>query len=127
MSQHLDLAYTDFVKDEESLYRSVWRKDYCFFMSDEGNLCLSGEAFADKKRKPSVSRKHLCENPPYSKLPRLSDNDAVVLLTAEIIRKNANPITHKSGKNPQINHIIDVIPDIELPNHILPRGNLCNT
>jgi|SRR5581483_7761852 len=100
----------DSVGNEETLYRSIWLRKECFFLDEEGVLRVSAEAFADRNKQPSVFRKHLCDEPPYSNPPRLSPDDAVVSLIAGKIRE-ASPIQHQSGKNPVVSHVIDIKPD----------------
>lgn len=100
------------IEDDETLYRSVWLKPECFYIDEGGALRISGQAFADKRKEPSVFRKHLCDDPPYSNPPRLDPDQAVVSFTAGNIREKASPIAHQSDQNePPIEYLIDVRPD----------------
>jgi len=112
----VDRVDLDRVEDDETLYRSVWLKEFCFFLDEEGVLHVSAEAFADRQHRPSVFRRHLCDAPPYSNPPRLNPDNAVVSLTAGRVRETS-PISHQSGKQPVVLYVIDIEPDINEGQH----------
>ena len=104
------------VENEETLYRSIWLKKECFGFDEEGNLRVSPQAFADKRKQPSVFRHHLCDAPPASNPPRLGTEQAVVSLTAGRVRETM-PIEQKSENADLMKYIIDVRSDTSNGQH----------
>ena len=77
-----DYSGPEDVQNEETLYRSVWLREECFYIDDAGTLRVAAQAFADSRKQPSLYRKSLCDDPPYSNPPRLGEDQSVVSLLA---------------------------------------------
>ncbi len=110
---------TDTVADEEVLYRSI-RPTFreCYIKAD-GEPVLSTEAFNDRNSQVSVYRKHLCDDPPSSNLPRLGQDQAVVSALAADIRLES-PIQHKPEKKESTDFLVDIQPDPDVhPAHAI--------
>ena len=100
----------DRVKDEETLFRRVLSGKNLYTVQS-GKLRLSSQAFADRKREPSVVRAALCNNDPS--WAQQDDHDGVVSLVAIDVRQISVSGLHKE-KAPtvqkEIQYNIDVVP-----------------
>lgn len=75
------------VGDGETLYRSVWKNPDCLAKYADGTLRVSAKAFDDREKQISLFRHDLCDEPPLSNPPRMSQTDMVVALLASRIRE----------------------------------------
>jgi hypothetical protein len=96
----------DRVGDDETLYRSVapalWKQ------KNGGEFYLSSQAFADRRRRPSVDRAKLCgHDPSYA---QFRPSDYVCSLVAEDVRAIATVVKHDKKGVSQVRHNIDVEP-----------------
>ena len=95
------LQPTDFVENDEILYRSIRANAYEY---KNGKLQLLSIAFNDSMMQPSVDRAKLCGNDPsYTKK---SLNDGVISFPAKLIRAID---TNSAGEQSEIIYILDVI------------------
>jgi hypothetical protein len=109
---HLVNSTSDYVKDEETLFRCVFFGRAYYTVCPEGVLRLSSQAFADRNREPSVDRAGLCDHNP-SWTQKDEKNGVAKLLTLEVRQipvsgQNPSPL---HGGATQIQYHIDVVPD----------------
>ena len=115
----MDKTRIDYVGNEEFLNRSVRLEPINFRVSDNGKFRVSANAFADRSKRPSVYRRILTDDPPYSNPPRMSPNDAIITLQAGRIR-GIDPIIQISGTGKtatERRYIIDIDPDTSHGQH----------
>lgn len=96
----------DRVDDGETLYRSVWQKPDCLAKYADGTLHISAAAFDDRAFQISLFRHDLCEGPPHSNPPQMSQTDFVLALLASRIRQQELTVGEQ-GKLMSL----DVLPD----------------
>jgi hypothetical protein len=96
------------VGKEESVYRSVEEKRINYEYAD-GKVRLASAAFFDSQEKPSLYRHLLCESPPESNPPHMSETDAVYVL---IVNEIEVGFTFKSGSSPKKQETISYLPKV---------------
>jgi hypothetical protein len=94
------------VSDGETLYRSVWQKPECLAKYADGTLHISAAAFDDRAFQISLFRHDLCEEPPHSNPPRMSQTDFVLALLASRIREQKLTVGEQNTSMS-----LDVLPD----------------
>jgi hypothetical protein len=97
---------SDYVADDEILYRRVVYNQECFTIVESNRLIVTPSAFRDPKNQPSVDRAKLCNYAPtYTQGP--DKRNSVVSLVAADIRLISDVV--KYGQDP-VTYSIDVIP-----------------
>ncbi len=105
---------SDFVKDEEVLYRSIPYDKRDYYTTKEGELKISSQAFGDRSMKPSVDRADLCDNNP--KYTQIDPKDGIVSLICQNVRLIDLTQKDEKGKQELYKYKIDVIPRPEYEN-----------
>lgn len=106
---------TDYVADDEVLFRNISIVHNQCKRDTSGHWRLSSQAFSDRYYKPSVDRAILCNADPSR--TQKSPKDGVVSVLAVDVRK-IKDLTQKDAKGNVITtHAFDVIPDAVLPHN----------
>ena len=101
----------DSCPDSECFHRSVLLEVRCYEVEPTTEeVRLSSQAFDDEHLEPSLFRKSLCEDAPWSNPPRLNSDDMVGELTASQIR-GISETKGKEGEKIFQSYTADVIPD----------------
>jgi hypothetical protein len=112
------------VASEEDVDRSIFLIKGCIAVTGDGSVYVSANAFADKEKQPSLYRRCLTDDPPYSNPPRLFSPekqflDAVVTLRAGAIRQ-LSPFVADSGEGRNrvtTTYSINIKPDLSDNQH----------
>jgi len=96
------------VSDDETVFRAIADESQLFAIDAAGNLRLSGSAFNDRRKEPSVDRASMVEGAIAS---RKSESDGVVCLVTGEVRSVKSVVTLDAKQRPICEHQVDVVHD----------------
>ena len=105
----IEAPTTTFVLDEEAVFRAVADNPQLFAVDESGSLRLSGSAFNDPRREPSVDRSSLKHG--GAGASRRSESDGVICLVSGEVRAVKTVVTLDQKQRPLHAHQIDVVHD----------------
>jgi hypothetical protein len=97
---------SNYVQDDEVLYRCVYYDLRAYKLTPSGDLKVTSDAFLDRNKQPSVDRARLCHSDPHYTQGKDKRNGVVYLIAREI-RAIDDLIRH--GSSPET-YTIDVAP-----------------
>lgn len=98
---------TTLVLDEETVFRAVLDQPQFFTVDASGNLRLSGSAFNDRRKEPSVDRASMIHG--GADTCRKSESDGVVGLVSFEVRAIKTVVTLDQKERPVHEHQVDVV------------------
>ena len=99
---------SDFVGDDEQLFRRVIYDPQCWARDNNNRLIVTSAAFRDRNHQPSVDRANLCNNNP-SHTQGSDRRNGVVQLVAGQIRRIDDVIKQERDVSVLL-YLIDVVP-----------------
>ena len=105
----IEAPTTTLVLDEEAVFRAVADGPQLFAVDSSGSLRLSGSAFNERRREPSVDRASMMQG--GAGASRKSESDGVICLIAGEVRAVKTVVTLDQKQRPIHPHQVDVVHD----------------